>query len=84
MALTALQKQLIDFEGSWWTFDQTKDQAVADKFALTMAEYVEQLQDAIEQDGAVQYNELVVRRLLRLRHRRSRQRFEQAADGQQS
>lgn len=82
MAITALQKQLIDFEGSWWTYDAPKDQVVADQFSLTMPEYVEQLNEAVEADGAIEYNQLVVRRLRRLRNRRMRQRFEQIADGQ--
>jgi hypothetical protein len=72
---------LIEFERTWWTDDAPKDAAIADQFALTTAEYYEQLHALIDSDEALEHDPLVVRRLRRMRDRRRRERLGELADG---
>ena len=79
--LSAMEAAVLDFERSWWADDQPKDQAIADQFALTTAEYYELLNSLIDSDEALAHDPLVVRRLRRMRDRRRSERFDEIADG---
>ena len=75
-----MEMLLIEFERTWWADDQPKDAAIAEQFALTTAEYYEQLHALIDSDEALEHDPLVVRRLRRMRDRRRRERFGEIAD----
>jgi len=68
--LSPLQVSILEFERSWWSEDQPKHEAIADRFA--------------ESDDALEHDPLVVRRLRRMRDRRRRERFDEIADGSSS
>ena len=78
--LSKIEMSLIEFERTWWEDDQPKDQAIAEQFSLTTAEYYEQLHALIDSDEALEHDPLVVRRLRRMRDRRRRERFGEIAD----
>lgn len=78
--LSKTEMLLIEFERTWWSDDQPKDAAIAEQFALTTAEYYEQLHALIDSDEALEHDPLVVRRLRRMRDRRRRERFGEIAD----
>jgi len=79
--LSTMEVQILEFERTWWSSDQPKDAAIADRFALTTAEYYEVLNALIDSDEAMDADPLVVRRLRRLRDRRRRARYGEIADG---
>lgn len=72
---------MLEFERSWWADDQPKDAAIADRFALTTAEYYEVINTLIDSDEALEHDPMVVRRLRRMRDRRRQERFDEIADG---
>ncbi len=82
--LSPMEASILDFERSWWADDQPKDAAIADRFALTVAEYYELLNTLIDSDEALEHDQMVVRRLRRMRDRRRRERFDEIADGSSS
>jgi len=79
--LTSVEAAILEFERTWWSGDQPKDDAIADRFALTTAEYYEALNSLIDSDEALAHDPLVVRRLRRMRDRRRRARYGALADG---
>lgn len=79
--LTNDEAAILEFERTWWAGDQPKDDAIADRFALTTAEYYEALNSLIDSDEALAHDPLVVRRLRRMRDRRRRERYGEIADG---
>lgn len=77
--LTERERALLDFEGSWWTLDQAKDDLIRAKFTCSLDEYYQELNRLLEVPAALTYEPLVVRRLVRLRERRRRARLEGSA-----
>ncbi|MEM7093387.1 MAG: DUF3263 domain-containing protein [Actinomycetota bacterium] len=84
MPLSPLEASILEFERSWWSDDQPKDTAIADRFSLTVGEYYEMLNELIDRDEALDHDQLVVRRLRRMRDRRRQERFDEIADGASS
>jgi len=76
MSLTEREREILDFERTWWTEDGPKDVAIGDRFELSTTRYYELLNDLLETEAAYVYDPLVVRRLVRLRDRRRRARTE--------
>lgn len=74
MPLTDREQAILDFERSWWTRDEAKEDVVHDLFEADLAEYYRSLNDLIDRTDALDYDPLVVRRLRRLRDRRRRSR----------
>ncbi len=76
MALTERDKQIIDFERTWWAEPGPKDVAIREQFELSTTRYYQLLNELLDADEAIDYDPLVVRRLRRLRERRRRARYE--------
>lgn len=74
MSLTDRDQAILDFERSWWTRDEAKEDVVRDLFQSPLSEYYRTLNDLIDRTDALEYDPLVVRRLRRLRDRRRRTR----------
>lgn len=68
-------RRVLDFEGSWWLFPGPKDRAIREYLNMTAARYYEVVRRLIDDDDALAYAPLTVRRL---RHMRS-DRLEQIA-----
>ena len=70
--LTERERALLDFEGSWWTLDTSKDELIRARFSCSLDEYYQELNRLVDVPAALAYEPLVVRRLVRLRDRRRR------------
>lgn len=76
MALSDRDRAILDFERSWWAEPGPKETAIRERLELSPTRYYELLAELLDDDEALAYDPLVVRRLRRLRDRRRRARFE--------
>ena len=76
MALTDRDRAILDFERSWWTETGPKDTAIRERFELSGTRYYQLLTELIDDQDALAYDPLVIRRLRRVRERRRRARVE--------
>lgn len=67
-------RDMLDFEREWWKYAGAKEQAIKARFDLSTTRYYELLNRLIDQDAAVEYDPMLVKRLRRLRAQRQRQR----------
>jgi hypothetical protein len=79
MALTERDRAILDFERSWWSEAGPKELAIQERFELSATRYYQILGELLESDEALEYDQLGVRRLRRLRDRRRRMRTEERA-----
>lgn len=63
--------RILDFERQWWRHVGAKEDAIRSQFALTPARYYQVLNAVIDLPAAVQYDPMLVRRLLRARDART-------------
>jgi hypothetical protein len=73
---------MLEFERTWWTFDESKDQLIRAQFQCSVDEYYAELNELLEQPEAMDHDPLVVRRLARHRLRRRRARLDGSSDAQ--
>ena len=76
MALTDRDRAILDFERSWWNEPGPKELAIRQRFDLSSTRYYEIVNELLDMPEALEYDQLVVRRLRRLRDRRRRARYE--------
>ena len=76
MALTERDRAILDFERTWWTEAGPKDTAIRERFELSGTRYYQLLTELLDDDDALDYDPLLVRRLRRVRERRRRARVE--------
>ena len=76
VALTQRDRDILDFERSWWSATAPKDVQIRERFELSATRYYQVLGEMLDTDDAVAYDPLVVRRLQRQRDRRRRARLE--------
>lgn len=79
VSLSQHEMNLLDFERNWWESDLPKSDAIVDRFSLTAAEYYDQLHRLVDSEAALAHDPLLVRRLRRMRDRRSRGRSNTSA-----
>jgi hypothetical protein len=70
--LTDRQRDMLDFERTWWQFDDPRDEVIRARFGCSADEYYAELNQVLELPGAVAHDPLVVRRFQRRRLRRRR------------
>ena len=75
-ALTQRDRDILDFERSWWSATAPKDVQIRERFELSATRYYQLLGEMLDTDDAMAYDPLVVRRLQRQRDRRRRARLE--------
>lgn len=68
--LTDVEMAILDFEKSWFTSPEPKEQVILQRFGLSTARYYQQLNLLIDRPEAVEYSPLLVKRLRRLRSQR--------------
>jgi hypothetical protein len=73
---------MLEFERSYWTFDEPKETLIRARFQCSADEYYAELNELLEQPAAMAHDPLVVRRVQRQRLRRRRQRLDTANDAQ--
>tara|TARA_Y100000758_G_scaffold190396_1_gene135659 strand:+ start:306 stop:617 length:312 start_codon:yes stop_codon:yes gene_type:complete len=76
VALTQRDRDILDFERSWWTATAPKDVQIRERFELSATRYHQLLGELLGTTDAMDYDPLVVRRLQRQRDRRRRARLE--------
>ena len=76
MALTERDKAILDFERTWWMEAGPKDTAIRERFELSGTRYYQLLAELIDNEDALAYDPLLIRRLRRVRERRRRARAE--------
>ena len=67
-------RRILDFEREWWRYAGAKEQAVRERFRVSPTRYYQLLNRIIDDDAAVSYDPMLVKRLRRLRAARQRQR----------
>ena len=72
--LTQKEKDILDFERSWWKHAGVKEQAIKERFDMSATRYYQLLNELIERPEAMEYDAILVKRLKRLRLYRQRQR----------
>lgn len=72
--LTDRDREILNFEMQWWKYAGAKETAVREKFDMTSTRYYQVLNAIIDRPEALAHNPLLVRRLIRLRAARQRQR----------
>lgn len=82
MALTDRDRQILDFEESWWTRPERKATAIRTRIGVSPTQYYKLLAVLADSDAALEYAPLVVRRLRRRRMQRRRERYEGVAQPQ--
>lgn len=67
-------RQILDFEREWWRHAGAKEQAVKECFELSPTRYYQLLNRVIDDERALAYDPMLVKRLRRMRSARQRQR----------
>ncbi|SDH30069.1 DUF3263 domain-containing protein [Agrococcus jejuensis] len=67
--LTALQRSILDFEGSARTHAGAKASAIRARFGWSTTRYYQLLNALIDTEAALRYDAMLVRRLQRIRDR---------------
>lgn len=67
-------RDILAFEREWWRYAGAKEQAVREHFDLSPTRYYQLLNRVIDDEAAVTYDPMLVKRLRRLRASRQRQR----------
>jgi hypothetical protein len=70
--LTDRQRDMLDFERTWWQFDDPREEIIQARFGCSADEYYAELNQVLELPGAMAHDPLVVRRFHRRRLRRRR------------
>jgi hypothetical protein len=65
---------ILDFEREWWKYAGAKEQAIRERFDLSPTRYYQLLNRIIDDEEAVAYDPMLVKRLRRMRAARQRQR----------
>ena len=76
MALTDRDRKILDLERVWWAEAEPKDAQIRERFELSTTRYHQLLAELLDDEEALSYDPLVVRRLRRQRDRRRRARLE--------
>ena len=73
-ALSARDREILEFERHWWKYAGAKETAVRDKFDMSSTRYYQVLNEVIDNPAALAEDPLLVRRLRRLRTSRQKAR----------
>jgi hypothetical protein len=76
MALSDREKQILDFEQSWWTRPEKKASAIRSRIGISPTQYYRELATLTDNGTALEHFPLLVRRLRRRRMERRRGRYE--------
>ena len=79
-ALRPRDRQVLDFESSWWLYPQPKDQAIPEYLGMSATRYYQILRRLVDDEAAVAYAPLTVRRLRKLQRTRLQRRAARAGD----
>ena len=80
--ITERQQAILEFERTFWTYDDPKETVIRARFQCSADEYYAELNELLELPAALEHDPLVVRRLQRQRVRRRRERLDTGTDVQ--
>ncbi|HTZ08091.1 MAG TPA: DUF3263 domain-containing protein [Acidimicrobiales bacterium] len=80
MALTELDREILDFEESWWTRPEAKAVGIRERLGMSPTRYYRRLSELVDVGEAMDHSPLVVRRVRRRRRDQRRGRFEPTAE----
>jgi hypothetical protein len=63
-------QSILDFEGSWWLYPGPKDRAVREYLGVSATRYYQALRRLMDDEEALAYAPLTIRRLRQIRQRR--------------
>ncbi|MGJ6980737.1 DUF3263 domain-containing protein [Aestuariimicrobium soli] len=69
-ALSARDREILDFEDSWWAAPQGKEAEIMERFSVSSAVYHQILNRLLDDPAALAHKPLLVKRLRRLRSAR--------------
>lgn len=69
-ALSERDRGVLDFECAWWQQPGGKEEAIRQTFGLSPARYYQLLNELIDRRAALEYDPMLVKRLLRIREER--------------
>ena len=72
--LAERDRAILDFEREWWRYAGAKEQAIREHFDMSTSAYYKAVNDLIDQDAAMAYDPMLVKRMRRMRARRNQQR----------
>lgn len=67
-------KRILDFEREWWRYAGAKEEAIGEQFDLSSSRYYQLVNDIIDDERALDYDPMLVKRLRRMRAARRRRR----------
>jgi hypothetical protein len=70
-------RHILDFEREWWRYAGAKEQAIREHFDVSPTRYYQLLNRVIDDEAALAFDPMLVKRLRRLRAARQRQRAAQ-------
>ena len=80
MGLTARDRDILDFERTWWTKPGSKEATIRTELGMSGTRYYELLRGLLDNPAAYEHDPLLVKRLRLQRDRRRRERVEGHAD----
>lgn len=72
--LSERDREILDFERQRWKFAGAKETAVRERFDMSSTRYYQVLNDLLDRPAALEYDALLVGRLVRIRDARRAQR----------
>ena len=78
------ERQILDFEGSWWLYPIPKDQAIPEYLGMSSTRYYQILRRLVDEEAAQDYAPLTVRRLRKMRRTRLERLSARVGDGDSS
>jgi len=66
-------RQVLDFEGSWWLFPGPKDRAIREYLDMSATRYYQAVRRLMDDEAAVTYAPMTIMRLRRMRSERLQQ-----------
>ncbi|MBG7606012.1 MAG: DUF3263 domain-containing protein [Actinobacteria bacterium] len=66
-------REVLDFEGSWWLFPGPKDRAIREYLEMSATRYYQAVRRLIDDEEAIVYAPMTVLRLRRMRDERLEQ-----------
>jgi hypothetical protein len=76
MGLSPRDRDVLDFERTWWTQPGSKLRAIREHLGISGTRYYQLLNELLDEPDAVAYDPLTVKRARRLREHRRRVRIE--------
>lgn len=70
--LSARDKSVLDFEGSWWLYPGPKDRAIKEYLGMSASRYYQVLRRLMDDSKAFEHAPLTLKRLHRMRRGRLR------------